>query len=278
MNFRHAFKDLLGLCRDTDAHIAANIKRFRNSLNPEVVAAAKRPANFNHHIEIVIPCYNHGPFLQEAMLSIKKQTVHPKKLTVTFVDDCSQDNSLEIMRTISKRLKESWMQVNVLHNVRNLNQAGSINRAIKESNAQLFVMLNADDMLTPDCLETILATYKKYPDIYLLGGSSLWFEKSSALPKHHKKNVEEMELSIYSPDNALDFTSLTSLNMSQSSCSFLRVAWETVGGYFERRDRVCSFDDRDFQMRVCSVFPVGVYVDYPMEFYRTTSSTGKGTI
>lgn len=274
MDLSKAAKKLLRAAHGTDKHIAANMARFRATISAEIIGLAKRPDGYAGKFEIVIPCYNHASYLMEAFDSVVQQT-YKGPVTVAFVNDHSQDNSLQTMNAIAASRYPSAITVKIIDNPINLNQAGSINKAIRESYNELFMMLNADDILTKDCVELTLATYELHSDIYMLGGSSLWFADSGSLPVHRPKPAPELELTVYRPENALKFTKPNSINMSQSSCSFLRVAWEVVGGYFERERRVCSWDDRDFQMRVCSVFPVGVYKDYPMEFYRTTSSTGR---
>lgn len=261
----------------TDERINENIRRFQALIPNDRIEKYKRPANWQSKIEIVVPCYNHAPYLQEAFEGILAQT-RCKKISLTFVNDNSTDNSLEIMRQIKRNNPANWIKIRIINNKKNLNQAGSINKAVSTSSNALFVMLNADDILTPDCLELIVASYEKHTEIALLGGSSLWFEDSRKLPRFKPKPIKSLKLSKYGPDDAKNFTHLNSINMSQSSCSFFKTAWELVGGYFERDKRVCSFDDRDFQMRVCSVLPIGIYEDYPMEFYRTTSSTGRATI
>lgn len=278
MRGKHTLIHLLRLpCPYTDLHIAENIRQFKVSVDAEKLRVAQRPSDYAKKIEIVIPCFNHAPYLKETFRSIQNQSIHPN-IQVTFINDKSEDNSLAVMKKIAATVSEKWIKVKVIDNEVNLNQAGSINRAVQESDNQLFVMLNADDILTTNCLSLILETYQKHPEIYLLGGSSLWFEDGSKLPNLEDKTADALDLTVYGPDDALKFDSLNSINMSQSSCSFLRPAWEAVGGYFERSRRVCSFDDRDFQMRVCSLFPIGIYKNYPMQFYRTTSSTGRATI
>jgi GT2 family glycosyltransferase len=269
-----AAKKLFRAAHGTNEHIVANVARFRATMSAEIIELAKRPDGFAERFEIIIPCYNHASYLMEAFDSVVQQT-YKGPVTVAFVNDHSQDNSLQTMKDIAASRYPSTMTVKIIDNPINLNQAGSINKAIRESCNELFMILNADDILTIDCVELTLATYELHPEIYMLGGSSLWFADSGSLPVHTPKPASEFELTIYRPGDALKFTKTNDINMSQSSCSFLRVAWEVVGGYFERERRVCSWDDRDFQIRVCSVFPVGVYKDYPMEFYRTTSSTGR---
>ncbi len=276
MNLKDLAKQALGR-RDIDANINQNIRRFRAKISDEAIRSAKRPQNWQNNIELIIPCYNHAPYLEASFASIVAQT-RKEPLSLTFVNDASTDDSLQKMEQIKRTNTADWISIQIANNATNLNQGGSLNKVIAASPNDLFVLLNADDLLTPDCLQLIVDSYWLHPEIFLLGGSSLWFEGDSSLPKHKIKPASELGCKIYGPKEALHFTELNDLNMSQSSCSFFKVSWELVGGYFPLKKRVASHDDRDFQMRVSSVLPVGVYSDYPMEFYRTTSSTGRGII
>jgi len=262
---------------DLDDNISANIKKFQQSISKPSIKNYSRSENWEKKIEVVVPCFNHAPYLKAAFRSIADQS-YKGPLSVTFINDASTDNSLEVMNHIKKRNSDKRMPIKVINNASNPNQAASINKAAKESRNELIVILNADDLLTPDCLDLIIATYKNNPDIAMLGGSSLWFEKDKKLPKFSPEKFKEFKIEKIWPKDAAHFTKLNDINMSQSSCSFFKAAWELVGGYFEKDKRVCSYDDRDFQMRVCSVLPIGIYEDYPMEFYRVDSSQGRATV
>lgn len=264
--------------KDIDEQISARIGRFVQSIDPNKLSGVKRLENFENKIEILVPCYNHSRYLKEAYRSILWQT-NKTSVSLTFINDNSSDDSLDAMKALKESNHTSHINIKVISNSKNLLQAGSINEAVERSSNELFIILNADDLLTPDCLELIIKTYQQNNDIFLLGGSSLWFDSADKLPKHKIKSVSELNLTKYGPADALKFDKPNSINMSHSSSSFFRDAWEVVGGYFPQKQmRVCTHDDRDFQMRVCSVLPVAVYQDYPMEFYRTDSSQNRGTI
>lgn len=271
---KHKIKKVL--YGDTDDRIAKNIAKFVETIDKKTISGTKRPSNYLGKIEILIPCYNHAPFLRETFASIEKQTLLPGGLVVTFINDASTDDSLKVMQDIQRKSKK--VSVNIIDNKENLNQAGSLNRAVKESKNLLFINLNADDLLVEDCIEKTIQTYDLHKEIYLLGASSLWFTSDEKLPVHKILPISQLKFKKYGPNDALGFNNLNSINMSQSSSSFFRASWELVGGYYERNKRVCSYDDRDFQMRVCSVLPIGVYPDYPFEYYRTDSSQSRATL
>jgi hypothetical protein len=63
--------------------------------------------------------------------------------------------------------------------------------------------------------------------------------------------------------------------MTMSGCSFLKSAWEFVGGFYPLERRVSIHDDRDFQMRVCCFFNIGISNEISA-LWRSDSSTGMG--
>lgn len=258
-----------------DRSIAENLRRFRATVDDDAVAAWRRPEGWQSSIEILIPCFNHGRYLADAWGSVLGQTWRPP-LTVTFIDDASTDDSLAVMRRLASEPPDG-VTTRVVANERNLNQAGALNAAIATSASALFMVLNADDLLVPWCLETVVGLYERHPQVAMVGGGAIVFEGDAPPEAPARPTARDLEPQLYEPADALAFTHLDSISMSQSSCSFFRGAWELVGGYEpDRRRRVCSHDDRDFQMRVCSVLPVAVIPSCPLELYRTSSSQGRG--
>jgi hypothetical protein len=67
------------------------------------------------------------------------------------------------------------------------------------------------------------------------------------------------------------------LNMAHSGSCFYKAAWEGVGGYLaDKAERVVPFSDRDFQMRVNTVWPVAVAYETPFTLGRLGSSVDAG--
>jgi len=254
------------------------LRAFQAALDTDRLRTIVRPEEWERKIEFVAPCYNHGPYLEELVMSVAQQTWRDEPMTLTLVDDNSTDDSWEIMQVLASSFASPSLRIELLRNERNLLQSGALNRGIERSENALFITLNADDVLTSDCLEKIVETYRRESSIFMLGAASFWFSDGDPLPPHEVRPIDELQLTIFTPSDARRFRWTNDLNMSQTSCSFFRPAWEAVGGYWPRERRVCSWDDRDFQMRVCSALPVGVYADYPFMFYRLASSRGRGQL
>ena len=261
----------------TTSLISQNIAAFATAVRiqgqPDAVS---RPAAFSQKIEVLVPCYNHAPYLESAFESVLQQT-RKKPITVTFIDDCSDDDTATLIGHFTQRSKDNWLRVNALRNSTNLRQWASLNSAIQKSTNELFVILNDDDLLLPDCLEVIVNTYNANHDIYMLGSSCLLFETGKPRPHREQKPFRDLILRVHDPSETNAYRSLHDLSMTHTSCSFFRVAWEVAGGYFpkDRRIHPDATEDRDFEMRVAALFPVATYDDYPLACWRTDTSHGQ---
>jgi glycosyltransferase involved in cell wall biosynthesis len=242
--------------------INKNIRKFIETFS--VRASVARESEF--FPEVLIPCYNHGVYVATALSSI------PKGLPITIIDDASSDNTNVILESL-----RSSYRFKLITNEINLGQEGSLNKAIIESANNLFVVLNADDYLLKFSIPTVLALFNEYPTIRMAGGGSIAFLRDEAL-NFNKSMPDELGYVplpvLYGPKQANEYKSLNDINLTMSSCTFLRSAWEAVDGYWPFEKRVCSFDDRDFEMRVSALFDVAV-IGEPLCFYRLTSSLGR---
>ena len=129
-------------------------------------------------IAIVVPCYGHAPFLKEMFESIKNQTQAADQ--VIFVIDHSPDASAKILEElIQKYQAHTKTELILLHNEKNIGQAASLNRGIEYSTCDLIMILNDDDYLMHDCIETAIQLLGKYPQAALLGGIPFTFLASN---------------------------------------------------------------------------------------------------
>jgi GT2 family glycosyltransferase len=251
--------------------ISIFLKKSKNDLNQKINQFVSSQHNFlireSHFLpEIVIPCFNHGKYLADALSSINID------VPITIIDDASKDETPFIISELKKQYR-----FKLITNKKNLNQSRSINRAISESDNNLFIILNADDVFLPYAISLIIDTYKKFSNVRLVGAGSIWFSHLDT--KRYIRNFPNKldylpNPIIKEPNDAKRFYKMSDLNMSMSGSSFLKSAWLQVGGFYEYEDRVCPYDDRDFQMRVCSVFQTLIF-DEPFILYRLNSSTGK---
>ena len=117
---------------------------------------SNKPSN-KPKFSVLMANYNHGKYIAEAIQSILDQTFKDWELVI--VDDCSTDNSLEIIKPY---LKDG--RIRLLKNKVNMGYIGTLKRLIYESRAEILGILDSDDALTNDAIEVIYDAYKNNPD------------------------------------------------------------------------------------------------------------------
>ncbi len=110
----------------------------------------------NPLVSVVIPCYNHELFVQEAIQSIINQTY--KDWEVIVVDNASTDNTSEVM---AKYLERG--QISYVVNDKNYERSYSRNRGIQMAKGDYISLLDSDDVLYPDCLQKAAAFIASNP-------------------------------------------------------------------------------------------------------------------
>lgn len=99
---------------------------------------------------VIIPVYNCEKYLSECLDSIIAQTV--TDIEIICVDDCSTDNSLNILNEYAK--KDSRIRVLALD--KNGKQGRARNKALDIAKGEFVVFVDADDYLAPDAVEDLL--------------------------------------------------------------------------------------------------------------------------
>ena len=102
-------------------------------------------------VSIITPSYNSSKFIKDCVASVFSQTY--KNWEMIIVDDCSKDNSKEIISehsTKDKRIKPIFLEKNV-------GAAEARNAAIRQSKGKYVAFLDSDDLWNPKKLEKQLS-------------------------------------------------------------------------------------------------------------------------
>lgn len=98
-------------------------------------------------VSIIMPNYNCAKFLGETIDSVKNQTY--KNWELLIVDDCSTDNSVEIIKSYI----DADDRIELFVNESNCGAAASRNRAMREATGKWIAFLDSDDLWLPEKLE-----------------------------------------------------------------------------------------------------------------------------
>lgn len=257
------------------------LSRLRERARPRTLRLQEAPNcstlnrqdNWIERVEILVPCYNHAKYLPDALESVLSQdcAIPP---SVVIIDDRSGDESLRIALDYMSRLEANGNRTRVVSNISNRRQWWSLNAAVSSSDSELFVVLNDDDVLSPSALSIVTAALTDDPSLALVGGGSIWFESNPPPPQDF--SCDEIGLFRFRPADTRRLRRPNDLNMTHSGMTFFRDAWAVAGGYRAPTERLVPGlnEDRDFQLRVCSHFNVGV-LTCALAGWRTGSSHGK---
>lgn len=122
-------------------------------------------------VSVIIPCFNHGQYLNEAFASIGSQNY--RDIEIIVVDDGSTDDTKEITGQNA--------EVKYIYQT-NKGLSAARNTGIKNSKGEFIIFLDADDWLLQDAINTNLYFLKQYPaSAFVSGGYQLVFTKAKTI-------------------------------------------------------------------------------------------------
>lgn len=100
-------------------------------------------------ISVVMATYNGANYIKEQMDSILRQTIKPQEIIV--VDDCSTDETLEILKKYEQKID----YIHVYSNKYNLGFQKNFNKAICLSKCNFIALCDQDDIWTKEHLQVL---------------------------------------------------------------------------------------------------------------------------
>jgi glycosyltransferase involved in cell wall biosynthesis len=135
-------------------------------------------------VTVLIPFYNPGRYLVEAIESVFSQTYKNWKLIL--INDASTDNSLSL---IKKYLSDD--RVSIVHHQHNLGQSSSLNTGLNLVDTPFIIQLDADDWFYKDTLKVLVKEANKLPkEVGLISGNiNFVFENNAG--KQIKQKIKQ---------------------------------------------------------------------------------------
>lgn len=115
-------------------------------------------------LSIIIPVYNGAKNITNCLNSIWTQELCADDYEVICVDDCSTDNTVEVLNNISKEHNN----LRIIKNDINRRAGGSRNHGVLEAKGEYIVFIDSDDYFHPGSLKEVILYLKNIPlDILL---------------------------------------------------------------------------------------------------------------
>lgn len=112
----------------------------------------------NPLVSIIIPVYGVEDYIARCARSVFRQTY--QNLEIIFVDDCTPDNSIGVLRQVMEEYPERKMQVKILKHEHNRGLSAARNTGIEAATGEYIYFLDSDDAITEDCIEKLTEPLK----------------------------------------------------------------------------------------------------------------------
>ncbi len=104
-------------------------------------------------VTLAMPVYNVAKFVKDSLLSALNQTY--QNMEFLIVDDCSTDNSMEIVQnTMAGHQRHE--QVRIIRHPGNQGLGDTRNTAITEAKGEFIYFMDSDDVISPCCIEALV--------------------------------------------------------------------------------------------------------------------------
>ncbi|MBU2691294.1 MAG: glycosyltransferase family 2 protein [Candidatus Eisenbacteria bacterium] len=130
-------------------------------------------------ISVIIPCYNAGKYIAEAIRSVLAQNHSP--LEIIVIDDGSTDNSSEVISNFGEPVHYTYQQ--------NAGISAARNTGLEQARGSTIAFLDADDLWTDGKLDRQRRVLEEDPSLGLVSGYAVQFV-SPELPDILQKQIK----------------------------------------------------------------------------------------
>lgn len=102
-------------------------------------------------VSVIVPVYNAEKYIEKCARSLFEQTLDD--IEYIFVNDCTPDNSIQILKNILKEYPQRKAQVKILNHVQNQGQAGARTTGMKAMTGDFMIHCDSDDWIDLDLYE-----------------------------------------------------------------------------------------------------------------------------
>jgi GT2 family glycosyltransferase len=201
-----------------------------------------------------MPAYKADRYLGETLATIRQQTFADWELIV--VEDGSHDRAEELVQEFAKTVTQ---RVCFLRHEKNQGLPATRNTGIALAESEWIVLLDSDDLWTPDHLAVLVETARKNPSANLIHGGSVLFDSDSG---------KELEIRAPSPEVTAGYPLSLFLGhyiIQPSSVMLQKSLWKKVGGFDPAFRYV---EDREMWMRCARAGAVFAYTGRNTCLYR----------
>jgi glycosyltransferase involved in cell wall biosynthesis len=127
-------------------------------------------------VDVVVPCYNYGHFLEQCIISVLDQSI--RDVRILIIDDASSDNSA----FVAQKIAADDRRVNVRIHPKNEGHIRTYNEGIDWADSEYFLLLSADDVLAPGAFYRATSIMDQEPRVVLTHGTGVDWKAGAPFP------------------------------------------------------------------------------------------------
>jgi len=136
-------------------------------------------------VSVIIPNYNHARFLPQRIDSVLQQTY--QDFEVILMDDCSPDNSVEILKSYAEKDGRIRLALNEKNSGSTFAQW---NKGVSLAKGEYVWIAESDDYCEPTLLETLVALLDKNPNVGIAFAQSTIVDENSEAINSFNENYK----------------------------------------------------------------------------------------
>lgn len=162
-------------------------------------------------ISIIIPVYKVQNYILETLQSVVGQSTDCK-IECILVDDCGNDNSMNIAMEFIRQYKGNVTFLIIGHD-KNKGASAARNTGIKNSQGKYLFFLDSDDLLYPDSISKLWSFVRRYPNIDIV--------KGDFVIENLTKSILNKKWNSYTEDVSWIRKHMCNLSIPESMCNSL---------------------------------------------------------
>lgn len=195
-------------------------------------------------VSVIIPCYNTGEYLEEAIQSVFQSSFQDFEIIVVN-DGSTEEATLSVLSSID------YPFTRLIHQ-ENGGLASARNSGVKLSSGDLLFFLDSDNRARKGYFEKALEVFESHPNVGVVYAKPVFFGESTD-PRFESRNF--------------NFEALLAGNYIDACAFVRREAFEAIGGFDESRELKIS-EDWEFWIRLAQTSWRFHFLDEELFYYR----------
>ena len=198
-------------------------------------------------VSTIVPAYNQGHYLEEAIRSVLTQSYGDFEIVV--VDDGSTDDTAHVAKSFAHDSRLRYIRQE------NRGLSAARNTGIRHATGKFLTYLDSDDLFLPEKLHFLLSVVEARPELGFVAGQAILIDETG----QSRGEVFDRGL----PQNTAELLLGNPLHVGSV---LVRREWQERVGFFDESLR--SYEDWDLWLRLARAGCPMAWVPHPVSLYR----------